>query len=242
MTHLSFLDHLRHLLVEDPDMANLGAHGGISLWTKDNIRKVLEWANAARGIGVPQNPDIMHRQFIRILDYLDGATYVKQDLPAKSPFLVDQVGGHFGLLTIHPNADPPGYLQEMAMHLEEMVSSPGTTSSERTLAEQIDAALSQVQANLDQARQDAIKLVNIPEGQLQSAASTNLLDDLVEQVNNSYTGLYDPQTGARTQGITWVCDQLQHLATYEVQSYAPGQSSMPTPPKQQATPPSKMKM
>jgi hypothetical protein len=226
---LSFLDHLRHLLVDDPDLASLSAHGGLAFWATENTRKILEWANAARGTGVPQSPDLMHRLFIRILDYLDGTSSVQQDLPAHTPFLADQLGGHFGLLTLDANASPAGYLQEIAMHLEGMVSCPGATDSERTLAGKLDTALSQTRNSLNQARQDSIKLVNTPEDQLQSPESTDLLDDLVLQANNAYIGLYDPQTGNRTQGITWITDQLQYLATFEVKPYTPGQSSSSQP-------------
>jgi len=77
---------------------------------------------------------------------------VQQDLPhAHSPFLADQPGGYFGLLTLDANANQPGYLQAIAMHLEGMVSSPGATNAERTLAGKLDRALAQTRNSLNQA-------------------------------------------------------------------------------------------
>jgi hypothetical protein len=167
----------------------------------------------------------MHSQFIRILDYLDGASSVQQDLPADSPFLADQPASHFGLLTLDTMANPPGYLQAIAMHLEGMVSSPGATNSERTLAGKLDVALAQTRNTLNQVRQDAIKLVNTPLDQLQSAASTRILDNLVLQANNAYIGPYDSQTGHHLQGIVWITDQLQHMAVFEIKPYTSTQAS-----------------
>src|SRR5437868_4893425 len=46
--NFSVLDHLRHLLAEDPKIAPKGLHGGLDFWLLSNTREVLQWAGNAR--------------------------------------------------------------------------------------------------------------------------------------------------------------------------------------------------
>ena len=83
------LNHLRHLLASDPTLNLLGMPGGLDIWLFRNTQKVLEWSGSARDDWSLQNTGLMHRQFIRILDYLDGLSYVQNDVPVDSPVLVN---------------------------------------------------------------------------------------------------------------------------------------------------------
>ena len=86
-----------------------------------NAGKVEEWSSAAQGGWGSQmsdgDADLIHSNLIRILDYLDGQTYVGQDVPAGSPWLVDPQAGKFGLLSYTQGQEPPGYLQHVDTHL-----------------------------------------------------------------------------------------------------------------------------
>jgi len=217
MMHLSLLDHLRHLLVSQPDLESLGLHGGLAIWFLQDVRKVLEWANAARGTGQPQNPDLMHRHFIRILEYLDGIAFAQShDLPPGAGILVDPLAGQIGLLALDPQASPPGYTSHIGMHLAGLIASPGATAAQRTLAGRLDDAMTVVKGELEQARKDAIQLVNTPEESLGDPQSVYALDDLVEQTNDAYVGRNNPQTGNREGGAILIVDQLRHLATFQI--------------------------
>jgi len=97
------------------------------------------------------------------------------------------------------------------MHLEGMVEQSRSNQCRAYSGkENWIEPLAQTRNSLNQARQDAIKLVNTPLDQLQNPASTRLLDDLVLQANNAYIGLYDPQTGhmlQRKASPSWLCGQ-----------------------------------
>ncbi|MEO6891840.1 MAG: hypothetical protein ABI456_19745, partial [Ktedonobacteraceae bacterium] len=220
MYHYSNLDHLRHLLALDPMIRMDSLNGGLNIWFFENTRKVLEWATAARGTG-PSQPQPMHRQFIRILDYLDGTNYVHLDVPPGTPIIADPHIARVPLLTIDPAAseDQSGYIHFLEMHLLGLTDSPKSTKKQRALAGQIDVDLNKVKANLEQVRQDAIKLVHMTDTQLLDPATLPLLDDLVSQANTAFVGQVDPVTGSRVGGATWIFDHMQQLAQLTVVQY-----------------------
>src|SRR5262249_9108143 len=47
-SHFSLLDHLRHLLAQDPKLNQVGLQGGLSVWLFRNTTKILEAAGSAR--------------------------------------------------------------------------------------------------------------------------------------------------------------------------------------------------
>src|SRR5581483_2059110 len=83
---LSELDYFRRLLSDGPRIQLAGIRGGLDIQLLKNVQKVLEWAYSAwEAWG--QQPDFIHRQMTRILDYIDGTQFVAQDLPAGTPLL-----------------------------------------------------------------------------------------------------------------------------------------------------------
>src|SRR5713101_9642768 len=46
--HFSMLDHLRHLLVESPELKSRGLHGGLAFWFAKNMATIAELASSAR--------------------------------------------------------------------------------------------------------------------------------------------------------------------------------------------------
>ena len=82
--HFSMLDHLRHLLSNSPELEQKKLYGGLDMWFLRNTQKLVEWSNAARD-DWRNSPDLLHRQLIRILDYVDGKDHVKADLAASDP-------------------------------------------------------------------------------------------------------------------------------------------------------------
>ena len=213
----SYLDHLRHLLVGQPDLEKLSLHGGLVVWLLQNTRQEVEWAASISSARDLQNPPFMRQDLVSILDYLDGLPYVQQDVPQGTTPQVDKRVGQIGLLTLNPNAMPPGYLQHVAVHLDAMVHSPGATNSDRQIEQQITTYLTEAKGDLEQAREDARQLLASPNDFSSNAASLNLLHDLVNRINDAYTGNMETQMG----GILWIYNQIQHFATFEVRSYRP---------------------
>jgi hypothetical protein len=221
MNHYSLLDHLRHLLVSEPHLAKQGIQSGLSLMLLFDTRKVLEWANAARGIGRPQGPDLMHRHFIRILDFLDGPNIQKDVSPGTAVLARDP----FGLLTLDPTQDPPGYVQHVDMHMQALSTSLGATLDQQKLARKIDAALNGVKGNLIAVQEDAKKLLHMNNAQLLDPRTLPLLDDLVNQAEDAYIGNFDIQTGRRQGGVIWITDQTQYLAQFSLAPFTAGSSA-----------------
>ncbi len=219
-SNLSLLDLLRHLLVSDPKLLNVSLHGGLNIWLLQNSRKVLEWATAARGTGQPQGPQLMHRHFVRILDYLDGTAFVQRDVPDGTPIISDPTIARIALLTSDPgHQDPPGYVDAITHYLHDLLDAPGITAPQRTLITTALTALTMVKANLEQVHQDAKKLVQMNNTQLLDVTTVPLLDDLVAHANSAYVGQSDVNTGARQDGTISIYDTIQSLASFHVEQY-----------------------
>ena len=220
--HYSNLDHLRHLLSNDPTLKKLSLSGGLNIWFSLNTQKVLEAASAARDMSPNRDPNLMHRQIIRALDYLDGINYVQSlgDVPPGTRVEADPKIALLPLLTFDPiHQTPPGYIHHIDAHLRALVDSPKSTPEQSDLAGKIDAALNSVNANLEQMKNDARTLVKMPVQQLLDPATLPLLDDLLVQATDAYSGQLDPTTGIRQGGVVWIYDSIEHLATLAIGKY-----------------------
>lgn len=222
--HYSLLSHLRHLLASDPTIAAIGLAGGLDIWLYRNASKVLEWATSARDdwAGGQAAVALLRRQVIRILDQLDGAVAIVQDVPAETPFLVDQRTGRIGLLDLSPTQIPPGYVSHVALHLTGLMKAPGALPDQQQLAESILAALSRAGARLERVREDARQLLQGDDATLLSQRSLGLLDEMQSEASQAFAGTVDPATGIPAGGIAWLHGQLQRLAVLSIGSYQPG--------------------
>ncbi len=215
----SLLNHIRHLLAKDPTLQDIGLAGGLDTWLDRNSEKILEWSSAARDSWAGgQQTDLIHRHMIRVLDYLDGGAYVSisGDLPADTPLLVDPQAGRIGLLEVMPTQVLPGYLTHVDIHLQGVMNAPGHTPAQRQLAIRIDPILKQVTTLMQKIHQDAITLVKMDETQLQSQDALTLLNDMVTNATSAYMGQVDPATGGNINGVTWIQNELQGLATIPI--------------------------
>ncbi len=217
----SFLSHLRHLLALDPTITDLGLAGGLLTWLARNSEKLLEYSTSARDswAGAQTTADaagLMHRQIIRILDYLDGQAYAWMELPQGTPWLIDSRTGHIGLLEVTANQQPPGYLSHVALHLLGLANAPGHTEVQRRLAQAIDQTLMQVTAALTHLHAVAHQLVTFRLTQWQHPQALEQLNTLVIQATRAYVGQVDPKNGNMTEGIIGMVSQIQPFATISV--------------------------
>lgn len=215
--HFSALDHLRHLLADDSMNGMVPLPGGLGVWLLQNVRLVFEWSSNAWGLGRPG--DLKSAQarddLIAILDTLDGAASVKQDVPKNTPLLVDQSISRKPILTLDANAQVPGYLFEMNSHLFGFASSPGTSPATQKLAGTINQELDALQNNLEQIRADAKAILARSDDTQLNA----LFDDLIDQATIAYTGQIDASTEARVGGVSLIFNQLQMLTQFPVVQY-----------------------
>ena len=215
----SLLDHLRHLLAKDPDLEAVGLQGGLDIWTYRNIQQVQNLAVSSRSDLDNKNFGSMHNHFISILDYLDGSSFVRQDVPAGTPIIATNPKFvQIGLLELNTQQNPPGYLYHIALHLNGVLASPGATQDQRNLATQINNGINNERTWLGQVRQDAKKLVVMNQTQLTSPSALALLNDMVTQANAAFAGKVDPSQG-QLDGYEQINVEVQRLATLDVKPF-----------------------
>lgn len=225
VNHFSLLDHLRHLLAQDPKLQSVGLGGGLDSWLFRNVSKIVEQAGSARDAQkqcTTANTGacaFVGRALVRILDYLDGSTYIQTtgDVPPNTQVLIDKTIAQVALLEFDPlHQQPPGYLDHIGNHLRSLASSPGVTAQQRSLAIRIGQAINNVQARLEAVHIDAVKLVHIGTSQLSQPAALSLLDDMLRQAQTALVGHFDPNTGMVNDGVAQIHDNIQGLATFVV--------------------------
>lgn len=232
INHFSVLDHLRHLLAEDPKLKGVGLTGGLDIWLFRNTTKVLEWSGSARDAYNAQDTGLMRRQLVRILDYLDGSQFISnENIP---PDLVsvenDPAIAHVArvaLLQSSPTQQPPGYLRHIGTHLLEITESPGVTPDQQRLARQISDATSNVQAWLTAVQKDAQTLLRMTPEQLKQPGVQTILNDLFTQANAAFVGQTDPNTNQVREGVAQIHYNIQRLATFTITPCTSGNTSNP---------------
>jgi hypothetical protein len=224
VNHFSQFDHLRHLLSQDPKLKLIGLGGGLDIWLFRNTTKILEAAGSARDAHqgctpAPNNATcaFIHRALVRVLDYLDGSTYVQADVPVDTPLYIDPTIARVAMLEFDVvQQQPPGYLRHIGTHLRELTVSPGVTPEQRTLAIRITQAIDNVQGWLEAVHTDAVKLEKMDNGQMSQAAALSILNDLFTQADHAFLGQFDPNTSAVKEGVAQIHNNIQKLATFDV--------------------------
>jgi uncharacterized protein YjiS (DUF1127 family) len=227
-SQFSYLDHLRHLLASDPLLDELELPGGLITWLYRNTGKELEWSMSLRDHW-EEDKDVsfLRRQTARILAYLDGISYVQQDLPPNTSLTVNERLARIGLLTVQtPTQDPPAYLEHIVSHLYGLIQTSNSPGSLRKPISEIITALSNVQLWLEQMRTTARQLLQMSDEQLMQPATLMLLDTMIDNATRAYTGQTDPITGNRHEGVTWIHDFIQAVAVLDVTAYAGNSSSI----------------
>lgn len=219
----SLLDHLRHLLAKDPDLQKFNMQGGLNVWANRNIQQVFAWSNDASTDWNLKHYGSVHNKAIDILDYLDGSSQVRQDVPQGTPIMTDATFAQIGLLQFNQLQNPPGYLTHIALHLNGVLNSPGSTQNQRQLATQINAGIENEQNWLGQVRKDAIQLAHMNNNQLAQQSTLMLINDMISQANNALNGFNNPSTGKLQEGYAQIYLQIQKLATFDVKPYKSGQ-------------------
>ena len=219
--HFSLLDHLRHLLAADPLLDQLELPGGLCNWFYRNTGKLIEWTVSARDRWEEAKDfAFARRQTVRTLAYLDGLSFLEQDLPAGTsvPYIPNLAS--VGLTDVHgSNQTPPSYLTHIERHLNGLINAPGATPEIRKEATQIIDAMSHVRQWLQKLHDDAKQLLSMTDAQIAQPPAFALLNDMVDQANFAYTGEVDPTRGTMRNGVIWIHAHVQSLASLDVVQY-----------------------
>lgn len=232
--HFSALIHIRHLFYNETGIKVLGLPGGLDVWFTRNTEKTVEWTVSARDDWNGQsttsgNISLMQAQFVRILDYLDGASNVHLDVPTGTALLADPVFSRVAMLTVDPKnqggnnnaTNPPGYVDHIQFHVSQVAQATDITPRMRALTAEIIDALSNVKSWLTKARADAVQLVHMSSTQLMQPSAGVLLDDLTTQLTYAYIGQLDPLTNQVHPGVLQMHYDIQQLATFTVTTQIP---------------------
>ncbi len=226
MTRFSFLDHLRYLLASDPMLDQNELPGGLNNWFSHNVEKVLESTSSMReSWQESKDMSFIRRQTVQTLAYLDGLSYVSQDLPPNTPLNINDRLARIGLIEVKgPNQDPPCYLDSVVFHLSALIQTGGSKTTLRKDATEIIAALNNVRYWLGQVRKDAQQIVKMTDEQLLQPSTLVLINSMIENASNAYAGHIDPTRGEMREGVNWIHDYIQTLAAFEVTAYRVGHS------------------
>ncbi len=221
--HLSMLNHLRLLLVQDPMLAKVNRPGGSTIWFLQSTGRVAEWAYSARDFW-SKDVQSMRNQFIRILDYLDGDTAVQADVPSGTS---EQAPTSIGLLGTN-TADAQtslaaGYLNLISAHLSAIAHDPGVPAEKRQFATTIITSINIMRSHLETVHQDAKQLLSMSDAQLLSPSSNalKLLNDMMAQAFYAYAGQHDPSIADLQSGAVQIQYEIEQLATFDITQYKP---------------------
>ena len=218
--HHRVIDDFRDLLYDASILKSLGIRGGSDIWLLRNTEKVLEWAGSARDAWTSGNTALIHRQVIRILDYLDGITLVKTDLHANPALLVDPTLGYAPLNDLVANQEINSYVDRMNNQLVGLLPLPGVTPTMVKLARQADyALLHYVKTWLGLVHQYAKQLFYMTDAQLQQPSTLYTLDNLQTWANSVLIGRLDPSTDTLQPGVIQIHYSVQRLVTFDVKAY-----------------------
>ena len=239
--HFTLLNHLRHLLVQAPELKALGLPGGLSIWMLRNVQEISKWALSAKERWEIHDSAFIRQQLVNILYYLDGEC-TQGDLQGVQPdtSITPENGtiahiAHFALLNPCVQEEqeqanilkqvfqhvPHNYVDHMLFHMAGVIQSPGARPALRTLAIQINTAINNVKNWLGQVRQDALQLLHMSDSQLTQLTGLYILSDLEREARVALTGRTDPNTGDTQEGAAWVFDNIQRLTTLYVTAYSP---------------------
>lgn len=193
----------------------MGLPGGLDIWLFRNTEKVLEWSVGARDDWQTGNFPLLHRHIVRILDYLDGLSFVQRDAPGE-PVLVTPINAKVGLLDVDPSTHR-SFLYQTDVYLNAVIQSPSSTPDQRRLAIQIDNAVKNVEVWLASVRKYAQQLEPMSPAQLAQATTRDtLLNPMANDALSAFGGRIDPITGSVQDGVRQIHGDIQRLATLDI--------------------------
>ena len=207
--HLSYLDHLRHLLVFDPFLERLQLHHGISFWLLKNTQEL--YVNMM-SISASSSPQEMRQTLVNLLYYLDGPC-AHGELGNISGSTISQ-NTSISLLDCMQGTKTPGYLTRAMHDLNGMLHAPGISMQQTQEATQMSNDLDTIRGWLQQMHTDVLQLVHMDALHLKQALVVR--NDLANLGSNVISGHFDPLTQALQPGVKEISDEITFLAHVDV--------------------------
>jgi hypothetical protein len=214
---LSALDYLRCLLYEQPDLERLGIHGGLAVQYLKNTEQVWRLAREASDAWGNQDPrsiQTLQNDVRQILLYIDGLSFLKQELPGKTGLSSVDPRAQVGLLTFQETFG--SYYDSLYDRLTGVINSPGITSDMRMHATEARGGLIKVHDSLQQVHDYALKLATLSPAALLQPPVQAILKDMRRYAEYAYNGYIDPATGTAQPGVLQIDQDIQSLITFEI--------------------------
>jgi len=219
--NFSYLDHLRHLLSNEPGLQRLHLQGGVDFWFLNNVEEMQKEALEVRD---HRNIAFVRQQIANILYYLDGKCAPQDLTNAPGNTLPENAAiAHatsIGLLDCPLQSDPPGHITHIGLHLNGIAQAPGASPEQVKRAIEINRDLNPIKAWLVQMRADARQLAVMNDVQLAQAQA--LRNDLAIQADYAVNGRIDPATQALQPSVRQTCNIIELLANFDVMPYVDG--------------------
>jgi serine/threonine protein kinase len=215
LLNLSALDDIRFLLVRGQNIT-----GGIDILFLKGTYQLLTLASSARDAWNNRDMHTLRNQLITMLDYIDGPTFIQNDVPTGTPFLVNPQFVQAPMLDFGQNQSPPGYISRLDNQLNFLSGSPGITPAINTIANQVRNDLPTVENQLGQVYKDAELLMRMNDNQLRQASVYTTVNDMAIVANSAYNEM-NPSTNEPQGGALWIHTQVQNLATFQIKKYTP---------------------
>jgi Serine/threonine protein kinase len=217
----SLLNHMQHLLVQDPTLKAAGIRGGLSINLYRNMTKVMAWSGSARDAQISGDEGLVLRQTARVLAYLEGKTFAtRENLPSglHPDQMVDQTAEKVPLITIGNGQGSESYFQHIGFHLREITHSVNVTTAQKNLSATINDELNNANAQLLLAYKNAHKVAYMTEDQLRDPRNNALalLSDMFTYINNAFSGQVLAGTTQISGGVAQIFYDTQRLPTFEV--------------------------
>jgi hypothetical protein len=214
----SYLDHIRHLLADDPGLDHLQLHAGVDFWFLNNIEEMQKETIEVRD---HVTLSVVRQQIADILYYLDGKCAPQElsnapgsKIPENSMIAQDSV---IGLLDCPLAPVPPGHLPHISSHLSGIAQAPGAPAAQIQRAIQINKNLSYIKAWLDNVRADDLQLAAMNDAQLLRARA--LRNDMAVQAEYVLSGGIDPATQAAVPSAGQIASNIELLANFDVMPF-----------------------
>ena len=223
----TLIDHLKHLLADDPTLDNLNMQGGLNIWFQQNMQALVQQATGANDALQKKDAVAIRQHLVNMLYYLDGQACAPSNLyglpntasTTAEPTVLNNT--RVSLLACSQSGVLSSFLVHIASHLDGVMRSSGVTQEQVHLAQQIAGELNQVNVWLKQVHQDAALLLKLSDDQLLQPQAQTQLSDLLAQVNDAYNG----QSGQ--EGVRQIGDDLQHLASFDIFKCPQGAANNP---------------
>ncbi|HCI82864.1 MAG TPA: hypothetical protein DHW02_24595 [Ktedonobacter sp.] len=213
----SFLENLRCLLYDQPALISQGIHGGLETPFFGDIQQVMNAARSASYAFTNGDTRSMHHQVMSILEYIDGLTTFKEEVPGESPPQPNDKRAQIGLISLQQSfGDFSDYGDRISNFLGSMVLDPGVTPNMQKLVNQAKEALSNVQRWLQMVHTYALQFVHIPENQLLQPSTDDTLNAILTYAQYADNGHIDSSAGISQSGASQLDQNIQGLATFEI--------------------------